>query len=160
MTRLIVESILSFVGGETVNCIAGENSILRTCCKGAVGKKGDKILAGIPEKAAIANGRGFWERFRACSFSRDTQLIWCELLCRLSLLFLRLNRPISSSAVYINILFDAVATLHIHLVDHYCSVHPIGTIILNLFFQYKPIERPDRNNSFWRLITYIATYNC
>ena len=35
-----MKSILIFVVGETVNCILG------TYCKGAVGKKGDKILAG------------------------------------------------------------------------------------------------------------------
>ena len=43
--RLIVEIILSFVGGETVNC-AWVNSNLGTYCKGAVHKKSDKILAG------------------------------------------------------------------------------------------------------------------
>ena len=42
-----MESILSFVGGETVNCtVARVNLNLGTYCKGAVGKKSDKILSG------------------------------------------------------------------------------------------------------------------
>ena len=44
-----MESILSFVGGETVNCtVARVNFNLGTYCKGAVGKKSDKILSGSP----------------------------------------------------------------------------------------------------------------
>ena len=42
-----MESILSFVVNETVNCSLSINSILGTYCKGAVDKKGDKILAGM-----------------------------------------------------------------------------------------------------------------
>ena len=41
-----MESILSFLGGETQSTVAGVNLILGTYCKGAVGKKGDKILSG------------------------------------------------------------------------------------------------------------------
>ena len=39
-----MESILSLVGGETVNCRLSKSYLGTYYCKGAVGKKGDKIL--------------------------------------------------------------------------------------------------------------------
>ena len=44
-----MESILSFVGDETDNCSLSK-SFLGTYCKGAVGKKGAKILVGEHQK--------------------------------------------------------------------------------------------------------------
>ena len=55
--RLFVESILSFVRGETVNCSL-INSILGTYCKGTVGRKGDTILAGSKEASQILGRAG------------------------------------------------------------------------------------------------------